>query len=464
MNRPNPTTSPAIQRAMDAICTELGLKASHRRELVAFIADLGKAHPKLPHVSFYAAKSRGGAVSYRITYKVPGYRPRTERLGRVAATAYKRAQRVSEILQQVKARLMKPEAAHRQLYVDSTPISRHVSEFKRSVAAQGVKPEYLRSIVVRLGRCIDLADFARLSDIRRDSLAGLTEQLKAFSDPQTKRKITTTTINGYLAVLRQFTRWAVSQGKLEVDPLALSRGVKNVERAKRRDILPDELAHLVDTTRTQPTRAGMTGQARACLYLMAGTTGLRRSELMSTRIEWLKLDDQPASVTVPAKFTKTNKDAFLPLIPITVAELRSFLGDRSTGQIFAGMKPQISQVFDLDREAARASWLSAHPDKALAKRDAFLARKTGDGELVFHSLRHSFGSMLVKSGMPVKDVQALTRHATAAMLTEVYAHARISEAAAAVERAINIPLTNSQKALAQGAAQTRPMVSQRVPE
>ncbi|HZN68508.1 MAG TPA: tyrosine-type recombinase/integrase [Tepidisphaeraceae bacterium] len=451
----------AIRAATDRLADLLALKPSARKELLAFVRELarpaGERFPKLPHVSFYAAGTRAGGVNYRATYRVPGYRTRTERLGRMPRPAYRRAQRVSEILQQVKARLMKPEDAFRELYVDSTPVDKHVQAFVADLKSKGRVSDYLASTETRLRRCIELGGYGRLGDIRRSTLPALTEKLKAYVEPGKKRPLTPSTINQYLGTLRQFVRWAVRTDKLALDPLQYETGIRNDSKKKRRDVLVEELAEIVASARAGTVnRLKMSGDDRAMLYLAAYATGLRRKELRALQIPWLKLDATPAVIAVPASATKTGKEARQPLPAWFAAELKAWLGDRKSGPVWPYIPQDVADMFDRDRAAARAAWVAEAPEgkeREQREQSDFLRRETTDGEIVFHSHRHAYASNLMQH-LDLKTAQLLTRHATASILADTYAHSRLSRAAEGVEKSIRSPIKAEKKALAQGAAQS----------
>ncbi len=54
-----------------------------------------------------------------------------------------------------------------------------------------------------------------------------------------------------------------------------------------------------------------------------------------------------------------------------------------------------------------------------------------------HSLRHTYGTMLVRSGADIKTIQTLMRHSTPSMTLGIYVHydsAKLREAVAALPR------------------------------
>lgn len=309
MANPKPTSSipPAVQGAIATIVREMKLRASAAGAISAFVTDLAGG-TKLRHVSFYPAKSKGGII-YQITYTLAGKR-RTERRGKNRSLALRRARHVSEVLLQVEAGILKPDDAYRQLCVDSRPIRDHVAAFERSLRAKGVVGDYADSTITRLNRCIELAGYGRLDDITRASFSRLTETLRTYADPVTRRKLSTTTINYYLKTLIQFVRWAARNDLVDRDPLQYAETLKVVTRKDRRDVLIDELGQLIASIRAgHKVRSVMSPADRAMLYLMAYGTGLRRSELQKSRVEWLNLNAKPPQIHVPAALTKNGKEA-----------------------------------------------------------------------------------------------------------------------------------------------------------
>jgi integrase len=68
----------------------------------------------------------------------------------------------------------------------------------------------------------------------------------------------------------------------------------------------------------------------------------------------------------------------------------------------------------------------------LTKHFKKLIRKSGLEEIHFHSLRHSYASLLLKAGEHPKVVQELLRHSSISMTLDTYSHVapELKEAAA----------------------------------
>jgi len=72
-----------------------------------------------------------------------------------------------------------------------------------------------------------------------------------------------------------------------------------------------------------------------------------------------------------------------------------------------------------------------HADCAAAK----VARRDGGGRVVdIHALRHTFGTMLAKAGVPLQVAQRAMRHSSPTLTANVYTHLGLLDVAGAVER------------------------------
>jgi integrase len=193
-----------------------------------------------------------------------------------------------------------------------------------------------------------------------------------------------------------------------------------------------EIKTLLNTTENGPDRTGMTGPTRALLYRLACETGLRASELAALKESDFDLAGR--TVTLAAVHTKNKKGASLPLRVDTVERLRAFLAGKLPGAGVFNM-PRIEHVSKIVKADLTAAGIDPADD--------------GSGKLDFHSLRHSFASLLIQSGVDVKTAQNLLRHSTPGLTLQVYTHTLRGSEQAAVDRLPGFdsgPETERQKA------------------
>lgn len=154
---------------------------------------------------------------------------------------------------------------------------------------------------------------------------------------------------------------------------------------------------------------------RRIVYLVAMTTGLRRSELR--RLQWGDVRD--SHIVLRAAATKSRRADVVPLRPDVAASL----GPR--GEDSARVFPRVprSDTLRLDLKAAGIERLAD-----------------------FHSLRYTFCTWLALAGVTIYEAMALMRHRDVKLTTRVYLDAGVLETRAAVSRlpALTSALTDTQ--------------------
>jgi len=313
-------------------------------------------------------------------------------------------------------------------------LAEHAKDFRRHLTAKGNTPAYIDKTLARLTVVLDHCRFVRIADLQASAvlecLAALRREGKGIK-----------TANDYLDAVKGFARWLWRDRRTLTDPLACMSRLANGEtdiRHARRDFTLEELRRLLDAALTgSATRRQLTGTQRHFLYLTACATGFRASELATMTPEHFDLDAEPPTATVQAGYTKNRQTARQPL-PRDMAEaLRPFLAGKPAGDLLWPGKwnKYAFQIIQRDLEAARGAWLAEAtdgPQRAERAASDFLAYRDAAGRYGdFHSLRHSYITMVGKTGVSPKEHQDLARHSTYA-LTGRYTHSHLYDLAAAV--------------------------------
>lgn len=217
--------------------------------------------------------------------------------------------------------------------------------------------------------------------------------------------------------VRQFTRWVWRKKELlDTDPLAGLDLPSQQPENPRADLSPDELAKLIDAARTsERTVKKLTGPARACLYLTAAATGFRAGELAGLTKADLHLETDPPTVRLDKRHQYDGKTVQQPIPPAVASVLKA-------------------HTARLSRQAR--VWPSLWYLKAAAMlrvdlASAGLTARTERGTRDFHSLRHSYASMLavVASASVMRE---LARHGDVSTTLKHYVHASGAAKTAAV--------------------------------
>ena len=150
-------------------------------------------------------------------------------------------------------------------------------------------------------------------------------------------------------------------------------------------------------------------------YLVAGWTGLRRSEIGSLTPE--SFDFKEKTIKIEATISKHRREDVIPIHPTLLAELKVFL---------KGVKPN-EPLFT--RLAKRETYMMMRTDIEASG----TPQETPEGIADFHALRHTYITQLFHAGATVADVKSLARHSDIAT-TMKYTHVEKNRQASALEK------------------------------
>ena len=205
-----------------------------------------------------------------------------------------------------------------------------------------------------------------------------------------------------MAGVRSFFRYLLIEGYIAADPMAL------IESPNIGIHLPEVL----DVEEINAMIAAIDPKQRyalrnnAIIETIYGS-GLRVSELTDLRISRLNLDEGYAIVD-----GKGSKQRIVPLSPVAVELIRSYLEERSHGKI----RPRAEDCLFISRQGKPLTRVMVF----YIVRD--LAAAAGiTKEVSPHTLRHSFATHLLEGGASLRVIQELLGHESIAT-TEIYVH------------------------------------------
>lgn len=148
-------------------------------------------------------------------------------------------------------------------------------------------------------------------------------------------------------------------------------------------------------------------EPRYCAYLfITYSLGLRLSEALSLQVG----DIDSAHGRVHVRRGKGCKDRLVPLPDLTLRALRRYwAGHRHPILIFPAPGADPSTLRCMDRGGVQAALKKALPDAGIHRR------------ITVHSLRHSYATHLLESGVDLLQIQALLGHSSP-ITTARYAH------------------------------------------
>ncbi|WP_449020950.1 site-specific tyrosine recombinase/integron integrase [Prevotella jejuni] len=205
-----------------------------------------------------------------------------------------------------------------------------------------------------------------------------------------------------LSGVRQFYRFLVIDGYLEVDPTEL------LESPKQPDHLPEVLSTAeVDLLEQAIDLSKWEGHRNRAIIEVLFSCGLRVSELTNLKLSNLYIEEQYIRV-----MGKGSKERLVPISPRALDELNYWFADRNEMKI----KPGEEDYVFLNR---RGHHLTRTMILIMIKRYALEAgiKKT----ISPHTLRHSFATSLLEGGADLRAIQAMLGHESIGT-TEIYTH------------------------------------------
>ena len=205
-----------------------------------------------------------------------------------------------------------------------------------------------------------------------------------------------------LSGVRQFYRFLVIDGYLEVDPTEL------LESPKQPDHLPEVLSTAeVDLLEQAIDLSKWEGHRNRAIIEILFSCGLRVSELTNLKLSNLYIEEQYIRV-----MGKGSKERLVPISPRALDELNYWFADRNVMKI----KPGEEDYVFLNR---RGHHLTRTMILIMIKRYAVEAgiKKT----ISPHTLRHSFATSLLEGGADLRAIQAMLGHESIGT-TEIYTH------------------------------------------
>ena len=201
------------------------------------------------------------------------------------------------------------------------------------------------------------------------------------------------TLNEYLNAFKTFLNWAVRLNVIPSNPLSEveKAKTKGKEKRLRRALTQEELTRLVNTA----------PEERALVYLAAAYTGIRRSEL--EKITWadIHLDCEFPHIKVNASISKNSEDDAIPLHQDLVTRLKAKKSTSTDSHVFE--VPSRMHSYKKDLKAADIPYKDENGRQA-----------------DFHSLRHTFATMLHANGANQAVAMKAMRHSDPKLTAVTY--------------------------------------------
>ncbi|MFC1781109.1 tyrosine-type recombinase/integrase [Planctomycetota bacterium] len=282
------------------------------------------------------------------------------------------------------------------------PLSEHIKDYVNVLKAKGYVKEYIRHTQNRLKKIVTDCRFYYFRDITKSTV-------EIYIGKLIKDGASKTTAGHYLDSLKSFINWAQLDQRITNNPIAkISKPTRDSEQ--KGILTAEQFIKLIKDTFEKNILIGRTsGQERAILYILAGTTGIRKKELLSLTWSDINLSAENPFICIRASIAKNHKEALQPLVPMAVSilqALKAHTRPTESDRVFPAFKKTINTA-DLIRDDLKVAGLP-------------LFDREGN-EIVFHSLRNSYISFLANSQTPAKVIQKLARHSDPKLTFNTYA-------------------------------------------
>lgn len=243
-----------------------------------------------------------------------------------------------------------------------------------------------------------------------------------------RRPLSVKTIRNIASVIHSALETAIEWNLIKTNPCTK----KTVPRLKARQqgtaLSPEQVSWYSDAARAHGLYE----------FLAVGAaTGCRRGELLA--LTWSDVDFETPCLKISksleqtklglrVKATKTDKPRNIPLPASTVQILRDLRAKQEQSRGYFRTDYRI----DLDLVFCRPSGDHLKPDSISAKA-SLIAKQAGLDKSNLHTLRHSYGSLLLSAGVPLPTVSKLLGRSSTFVTATIYSHAIPKDEAAAAE-------------------------------
>lgn len=267
------------------------------------------------------------------------------------------------------------------------------------------------------------------------------KHIQKFYTEQLKR-VKATSVDKYHANIRKALQYAVKMDYITVNPIF------KVEKPKKKPYA----ASFYTVEEVEKLFEAAKGSYLEIPVLMGGFYGMRRGEVSGLR--WKMIDFNENTITINHTVAVTYIDGEKYIVAEDRAKTKSSLRTLPLVQPVKEKLLALKEKQEYFRKKFRDSYNTEYLDYVCVDEigklifpdyitDAFpkLLEKNGLRKIRFHDLRHTCASLLLKNGVPMKQIQEWLGHSDFSTTANIYSHldydSKISSANAMLE-AVNI--------------------------
>jgi integrase len=255
---------------------------------------------------------------------------------------------------------------------------------------------------------------------RLNIAAIISKDIADFRDRRESLGLAPSTLNGDIAILSAAFNGALRQGHISVNPCLAIEPVKDKAAARKATFTPAQVTALIEAAESEDWK-GLISVAYYC--------GQRLGDCAN--LQWHQIDLAGEIKTIRFQQGKTGKEVPMVIHPALQKILSALREHRkvvplSSEDDEAFVFPELAQrnISPLSKYFRGLMARAGIKQRVIRERD-----ESGSGRRVnalsFHSLRHTFNSVLANAGIPEETRMALTGHTTRQM-NQTYTHRELS--------------------------------------
>jgi integrase len=205
-------------------------------------------------------------------------------------------------------------------------------------------------------------------------------------------------IRNYLSALHSLFELAIDRGWAAANPVKRAIKPESSEDVEIRFLVLEEIEAVIAAVPDDPV-----GAVEALLYRAAAMTGLRQGELLG--LQWQDVDWLAGKLRVRRAFTRGEY-----LSPKSKRGVRAVpLADRLATELEAHSR---RSPFNSDLDLVFAHPETGNPldGSRVLKRFKAALKRAGVRKVRFHDLRHTFGTLMASTGVPMRTLQEWMGH------------------------------------------------------
>jgi integrase/recombinase XerC len=256
----------------------------------------------------------------------------------------------------------------------------------------------------------DMTEFEAFNKIHfeQDSIDNVVyPQIRSWIVSLVDGGISASSVNRKISSLKSYYKFLLRIKQIEQSPLLKHKALKTPKKIqipfseKELDLVLNQIVY----------PDGFEGVRDKLIIDLFYTTGIRRTELINLNLSGIDLSTRTIKVV-----GKRNKERIIPLLPIIVDQINSYLIQRN----------QLQKIKDSDNFFLTQKGVKLNDTLVYRLISLYFSNVSEKVKKSPHILRHTFATHLLNNGADLNSVKELLGHSSLAS-TQVYTHSSLAE-------------------------------------